>query len=210
MKTVAMNTKVPVEPLAGFSGSLRLELAELAGEAREGMLAVAVAAGLRVLDAVLAESVTAIVGPKGRHVPDRMAVRHGSETGSVVLGGRKIPVRRPRARRVDGSGEVSLPVWELFTATELLDTLTMEKLLAKVSCRRWSAGLEPVGEAVAATARATSRSAVSRRFVRATECALAELLAADLSGLDLVAVMIDGSTSPAICAWSPSASTSWG
>jgi transposase-like protein len=68
----------------------------------------------------------------------------------------------------------------------------MEKLLAKVSCRRWSAGLEPVGEAVAATARATSRSAVSRRFVRATETALAELLAADLSTLDLVAVMIDG------------------
>jgi transposase-like protein len=68
----------------------------------------------------------------------------------------------------------------------------MEKLLAKVSCRRWHAGLEPVGEAVTATARATSRSAVSRRFVRATETALAELLAADLSELDLVAVMIDG------------------
>jgi transposase-like protein len=87
---------------------------------------------------------------------------------------------------------VSLAVWEQFTATDLLDRLTMEKLLAKVSCRRWHAGLEPVGEAVTATARATSRSAVSRRFVRATETALGELLAADLSGLDLVAVMIDG------------------
>jgi transposase-like protein len=192
MKTVATNTMLPGEPLVGFSGSLQLELAELAAEARERMLAVAVSAGLRVLDAVLAESITAIVGPKGRHLPERTAVRHGTETGAVVLGGRKVAVRRPRARRVDGSGEVNLAVWEQFTATDLLDRLTMEKLLAKVSCRRWHAGLEPVGEAVTATARATSRSAVSRRFVRATETALAELLAADLSGLDLVAVMIDG------------------
>src|SRR5206468_9155537 len=42
------------------------------------------------------------------------------------------------------------------------------------------------------TATATSKSAVSRRFVAATETALAELLAADLSGLDLVALMVDG------------------
>ena len=77
MKTVAMNTSTPVEPVPGFSGSLQLELAELAVQAREGMLAVAVAAGLRVLDAVLAESITAVVGPKGAHLPDRTAVRHG-------------------------------------------------------------------------------------------------------------------------------------
>ena len=39
---------------------------------------------------------------------------------------------------------------------------------------------------------ATSKSAVSRRFVAMTETALAELLSPDLSGLDLVALMIDG------------------
>ena len=42
------------------------------------------------------------------------------------------------------------------------------------------------------TATGTSKSAVSRRFVAATETALAELLAADSSGLDLVALMVDG------------------
>jgi putative transposase len=42
------------------------------------------------------------------------------------------------------------------------------------------------------TATATSKSAVSRRFVAATEHALAELLAADLSTLDLVALLVDG------------------
>jgi len=45
---------------------------------------------------------------------------------------------------------------------------------------------------VSASATATSKSAVSRRFVAMTETALADLLAADLSELDLVAFMVDG------------------
>jgi putative transposase len=65
-------------------------------------------------------------------------------------------------------------------------------MLAKLSTRRYQHGLEPVGSGVAQTATGTSRSAVSRRFVAATEHALAELLAADLSGLDLVAPLVDG------------------
>jgi len=136
--------------------------------------------------------VTGICGPKGRHNPERTAVRHGSEDGSVTLGGRRVPVRRPRVRSVDGTAEVPVPTYELFSSTEILGRLAMEKMLAKLSTRRYGAGLEPVGEAVAATASATSKSAVSRRFVAATEKALADLMDADLSGLDLVALMVDG------------------
>jgi putative transposase len=87
---------------------------------------------------------------------------------------------------------VSLPVWEAFAASELLDQLALERMLAKLSTRRYRAGLEPVGAAVEQAATGTSKSAVWRRFVAATEHALAELLAADLSGLDLVALMVDG------------------
>jgi hypothetical protein len=65
-------------------------------------------------------------------------------------------------------------------------------MLAKLSTRRYPAGLEPVGTQVAQAATGTSKSAVSRRFVAATEHALAELLTADLSGLDLVALLLDG------------------
>ena len=65
-------------------------------------------------------------------------------------------------------------------------------MLAGLSTRRYPVGLEPVGVKVERAATATSKSAVSRRFVAATETALAELLAMDLSGLDLVALMIDG------------------
>jgi len=68
----------------------------------------------------------------------------------------------------------------------------MEKMLAGLSTRRYPVGLEPVGQQVDESCSATSKSAVSRKFVAMTETALAELLSRDLSGLDLVALMIDG------------------
>lgn len=70
--------------------------------------------------------------------------------------------------------------------------MALEQMMAKLSTRRYRAGLEPVGAAVESSARSTSKSAISRRFVAATETALREMLAADLSALDLVALMIDG------------------
>ena len=126
---------------------------------------------------------------------DRTAVRHGSEDGSVGLGGRRGPVRRPRVRAVDGSGSsAELPVasYDLLNGSEVLGRRALEQMLGGLSSRRYAAGLEPVGDQVAAAAISKSRSAVSRRFVAATQSALAELMAADLSGLDLVAFIVEG------------------
>lgn len=172
--------------------SVNVAMADIAATMREGLLAMAVGAGLQVMQALMDESVTAICGPKGKHMPDRGAVRHGSEDGAVSLGGRRVSVRRPRVRSADGTAEVPVGAYELFSGTELLGEMAMGRMLAKLSTRRYSAGLEPVGQSVEAEARSTSKSAVSRRFVAATESALAELLARDLAELDLVALMVDG------------------
>ena len=83
-------------------------LAEIAESATQGLLALAVGAGLQVMQTLMEESVVALAGPKSKHDPDRAAVRHGHEHGSVTLGGRRVPVQRPRVRAADGSGE--LPV----------------------------------------------------------------------------------------------------
>jgi transposase-like protein len=171
---------------------VNVALAEIAESAREGLLAVAVGAGLQVMAALMAESVTALAGPKGRHDVDRTAVRHGHGPGSVTLGGRRVPVRRPRVRAADGSGELPVPAYELFAGTEVLGRMAMERMLGGLSTRRYPVGLEPVGRGVEQAASATSKSAVSRRFVAATESALKDLLAADLSTVDLIAVMVDG------------------
>ncbi|MGV8967861.1 MAG: IS256 family transposase [Cellulomonas sp.] len=167
-------------------------MADVAQDMREGLLALAVGAGLQVMGALMDADVAALAGPRGRHDPGRVAVRHGTEAGSVTLGGRRVGVQRPRVRAVDGSGELAVPAYELFSSTEVLGRMALERMLAGLSTRRYQVGLEPVGQRVATTASATSRSAVSRRFVKMTETALVDLLAADLSGLDLVAFMVDG------------------
>jgi putative transposase len=169
-----------------------IAMVELAGAVEEGLLALAVATGMEVMQAIMNGDVTAACGPKGRHDPERVAVRHGTEAGSVTLGGRRVPVRRPRARTVDRTAEVPVASYELFSSTEILGRMAMERMLAKLSTRRYRAGLEPVGVEVDKVSSATSKSAVSRRFVTATERALDEMLNADLSGLDLVALMVDG------------------
>jgi putative transposase len=167
-------------------------MAEIAGSVREGLLAVADGAGMQVMAAMMEESVTTLCGPRGKHDPDRSAVRHGTEAGSVVLGGRKVPVRRPRVRTADGAAEVAVPAYERFASADVLEGMALEKMLGKLSTRRYGLGLEPVGEATAKASKGTSKSAISRRFVAATEKALGELMTADLAGLDLAVLMIEG------------------
>ena len=84
--------------------TVSVALAELAGEVREGLLALAVGTGLQVMTALMEADVTAKCGPRGKHDQDRVASRHGYGPGSVTLGGRRVAVARPRRRASDGSG----------------------------------------------------------------------------------------------------------
>jgi hypothetical protein len=167
-------------------------MTEIAGAAREGLLALAVGTGLQVMAAMFDEDVARVCGPGGKHNAERAGYRHGTGDGSVTLGGRRLAVTRPRVRAADGSGELHLPSYDLFSSTEILTQLALEKMLAGLSSRRYARGLEPAGQAVEEAAAATSKSAVSRRFVTATETALAGLMSRRLDDLDLVAFLADG------------------
>lgn len=141
-----------------------------------------VGTGLQVMQAMFDADGAAVAGPRGKHDPARGAGRHGCGPGSVTLGGRRLPVTRPRVRAANGSGELPVPSEEVFTSTEMLGGL---------STRRYGLGLEPVGEQVTETAKGTSKSAISGRFVQRTETTLAELLTRPLGELDLIALMVD-------------------
>jgi putative transposase len=184
--------KTSTGPGLAVPDAVTIAMGEIAEDMREGLLALAVGAGLQVMASLMEADVAAVCGPRGRHDPGRTAVRHGRERGSVTLGGRRTSVTRPRMRATSGGGEVPVPAYELFSSSEILGRMAMGKMLGGLSSRRYTVGLEPVGEKVERAASGTSKSAVSRRFVAMTETALTGLLAAPLGSLDLVALMIDG------------------
>jgi len=158
----------------------------------EGLLAASVAVGLDVMAELMAAEVTEVAGPKGKHDRARTASRHGSEGGTVTLGGRRLPIRRPRVRTADGTAELPLASYDAFRDADLLAGGIVARMLAGLSTRRYGAGLEPVGSGVEARATGTSRSAVSRRFVTATAARLTELLSRPLGEQRFLVVYLDG------------------
>jgi putative transposase len=167
-------------------------LGELAGAAKEGLLALSVGVGLGVLHELMASEVDEVVGPKGRHDRDRVAVRHGHEAGEVTLGGRRVPVSRPRVRTADGASEVELATYRHFDVRDQLTAVVLERMLAGVSTRRYARTGEPVGEEIDQVARSTSKSAVSREFVSRTREHLIELMSRPLDDVRLAVLMLDG------------------
>jgi putative transposase len=176
----------------GLADEVVASLSNIGAVAREGLLALSVTAGLQVMATMLEEERARVCGPIHAKLAGREAVRGGTTSSSVVLGGRKVPVTRPRARYVDGRGEVELATWAVFSDESLLDELAFERMLAGLATRRHAAANEPVGQEVEDISWGTSKSAVSRRWVRGTQGALDELLGRDLSELDVAVLMIDG------------------
>ena len=94
-----------------------------------------VAAGMAVMATLFEAEITAAAGVKGKHNPERTAVRHGTGKGSVTLGGRRVEVTRPRARTLDGH-ELPLQAYWEFAADDLLSQVVLEPMLAGVATRR--------------------------------------------------------------------------
>src|SRR5436190_8400690 len=143
-----------------LAGKVSEQLEAFAAQMRHGLLAASVAIGLDVMGELVDAEVTDIAGPKGKHDSDRTATRHGTEDGKVTLGGRRIPVRRPRVRTVaDETGveqEVHLESYDTFASVDLLADHMVASMLAGLSGRRYVSALEPVGETVETTSSGTA------------------------------------------------------
>lgn len=146
-----------------------------------------IAKGMEALSVMLEQDRVALCG--AAYDRDQGAARRaGSAPGRLVMGGRRVTVRKPRVR--DEDGEVELPSWRELAAEDPLTDRATEQMLIGVSTRKYARSLEPLPAEVAESG--TTRSPVSRRFKAATEKQLAKLLDSDLSDIPLVAVMIDG------------------
>jgi transposase-like protein len=178
--------------LSRLPDEVALALVDIGEVAREGLLALSVTAGLAVLAEMMEAERTGLCGPRDAKNPDRAFTRGGTTVTSVVLGGRKVPIRRPRVAAADGSPEPRLESFVEASLQDLLTQVAMERMLAGISTRKYRRANEPMGREVVETATGESRSSVSRRFVSGTGKALAELLGRDLSGLEVAVLMVDG------------------
>jgi transposase-like protein len=168
---------------------MTLPMASVLRDVQHAFFGLCVQAGKQVLAAMMEADRQALCGPKGRPDARRRAYRGGHTHSSVVLGGQRIGVQRPRVRSVD-SVEVSLPSFAWAAATDPLDRATMHAIAAGVTTRRYGGTVEelPKGE----ESSSVSKSAVSRRFVALSTEQLHEWLSRPLDALDLPVVMIDG------------------
>jgi hypothetical protein len=96
---------VQTSPTQVMPAQVLVSLGEIAESAKEGLLALAVGAGLQVMYAMMDADVIALVEPKGKHNPDRAAVRHGHEGRSVT---------RPILAVLDGAKALSKAVRQVF------------------------------------------------------------------------------------------------
>ncbi len=111
--------------------------------------------------------VAEVVGPKGKHNPDRTAKRHGHEDGSMTLGGRRVQARRPRMRSADDTRELPVQTYEYFADRDPLTRAVMDRMLAGVSTRKFAG----VGEPVELGSRPRRRRRASRRSRRCSSSA---------------------------------------
>jgi len=127
-----------------------------------------------------------LAGPRYRRKGEDFAYRrHGTNPGSVRLAGQRMAVRVPRVRGPEG--EVQLPSYEAFHSGTEFSEAGFRRVLYGVSCRNYEAAAEAVPGAIG-----LSSSTVSRQFKEVSKARLKEFQERDLSGFDVVSIVMDG------------------
>jgi len=162
---------------------------QLLVDTRLNLLELSVNTGLEVLGLMLEEDRKRLCGRKGYPDPDRQATRYGYDDGSVVLGGRRVAVRKPRVRSMAGE-EVPLPTYQGFNREDPLAGRALEQMILGVSARNFPRSLEPLPETV--EEKAVRRSSVSRRFIARIQAQLENFLSSPLGDRDFPVLMLDG------------------
>lgn len=146
-------------------------------------------AGYQIFLELLEEERELLCGRRYAHIGEREAYRHGYDKGSLVFGGRKISVPKPRVRSLDGN-EIELETWRETSATDPLEERVLAQILAGVTTRKYSQSLEAAPAEV--TTFSESKSSVSRMFVARTKEQVKAFLSRPLGELDFPVIMVDG------------------
>lgn len=174
------------------NGQLLLPLIDLVENAQAAVDDLIDVMGRATIEAVLLMSAAQLAGPKQQgKKTDRDIAYYGSQPGRVALKERQLRVQKPRLRRKNPKpgepGEVEIPAYEAMHKDGRLADRMLEILINGVSTRRYERVLPHMAETVG-----VSKSQVSRETIDAGERLLKELAERDFSGLDILAVWVDG------------------
>ena len=171
------NVEIPLPLLVAFAGI------------ESSYFDLCVHAGQQVLDAMMEQDREDLCGPPWKRDPDRRAGRSGTTHSEITLGGRRIPITRPRVRSRDGQ-EVELPSFVFAAGRDPLDRHAMNAVACGISGRKYARSLDPLPKDI--EERSTSKSSVSRRYVAMTTKQMTKWLTTPLGDRHFPIVMIDG------------------
>jgi len=155
-------------------------------DARLELIRALIPIGLSYVQEELEQEVLSLAGPRySRKSGEGSGHRYGTNPGSVKLAGRKVPFRVPRVR--DTEGEAQLASYADLHRGGDLDEDLFRRVLYGISCRNYEQAAGDVPGAIG-----LSSSSVSRSFVKSSSRRLREFQERDLSGLELVALFLDG------------------
>ena len=164
----------------------REEYGELEVDSKVEMIRALVPLGLRHVQELLDDEVRALAGERyARKAETVKGSRHGTNPGTVKLAGQRVPIRVPRVRGT--TGEIPLRSYEALSDGGDVDELLLRRVLYGISCRNYESAAESIPGAIG-----LSSSSVSRGFVEASAAKLREMQERDLSGEDVVAMVLDG------------------
>jgi hypothetical protein len=133
-------------------------------DARVALIQALIPVGLQAVEDVLQQEVAALAGPRyARRDGAPEVVRWGRQRGSVYLADQKLPIQVPRVRNREAGVEVPLQSYHRLQQPRAADEGMLRRILYGLSCRDYRAAAQAVPEAFG-----LSRSAVSRRYIRAT------------------------------------------
>lgn len=156
-------------------------------ESRLAMIQMLIPLGLRDVERELQAEVRELVGE--RHVRGSDRTRWGRNDGSVYLGDQKVAIRVPRVRHKLLNQEVPLESYERLQSPQVIDDIVLRRVINGIAQGNYEKAAIEVPETFG-----IKKTAVCRRFIRASGKKLREFLERDLSAHDIVAIFMDGKT----------------
>jgi len=171
----------------GREVQLPLDRDKVLGLMQDSLEGLAVELGLLVASAILEDEVTRLCGQRYERQPERTHTRYGCQGGIVTLGGQKLPIDKPRVRRADGGGEVTLENYDRLRSPDAMPQAVLRRMVRGVSTREYEEVVDMARDGFG-----VGKSSVSREFVRASAADVKALAERHFDGDRFAAVMIDG------------------